>query len=188
MKENGMKTIMLCAVTGAALVLSGCSGEKPAEVASASDVAAMSVPRGDVITEVAAADLPPAVTATVLAAIPGMTIAEAQRKERDGRVYYDVEGKRPDGSDVELDILQEGNGFKVVEIQRDIAWADAPVAARMAADASGKSIVPVRVIESVENDGSVIYELFADGKPAKPSLEVRLKDGKAEVLTEEWPH
>ncbi|EGF90178.1 hypothetical protein ABI_31930 [Asticcacaulis biprosthecium C19] len=183
-----MKTMMWCAVAGAAFVLVGCNGEKPAEIASESDVAAMSVTAGDLITEVAAADLPPEVTATVLKAIPGMTIAEAQRKERDGRVYYDVEGKRPDGSDVELDLLQEGDAFKVVEIQRDIAWADAPADVRAVAEASAKTVAPVRVIESKESDGSVIYELFAEGKPVKPSLEVRVKDGKAEVLTEEWPH
>jgi hypothetical protein len=183
-----MKTMMWCAVAGAALVLAGCSNEKPADIASASDVAEMSVTAGDVITDVASADLPPEVTATVLKTIPGMTISEAKRKERDGRVYYDVEGKRPDGSDVELDLLQDGEAYKVVEIQRDIAWAEAPADVRAAAEASAKAVAPVRVIESKESDGSVIYELFADGKPVKPSLEVRVKDGKAEVLTEEWPH
>jgi hypothetical protein len=46
----------------------------------------------------------------------------------------------------------------------------------------------VRVIESTQTDGSVIYELFAQGAPEKPSLEVRVTDGKAEVLEEEWKH
>ncbi|ESQ76807.1 hypothetical protein [Asticcacaulis sp. AC402] len=183
-----MKTKMWCIAAGAGLVLAGCTNEKPAEVASASEVAEMSAPAGDIITDMTAADLPPGVTATVLKAIPGMTISAAKRKERDGRVYYDVEGKRPDGSDVELDLLQDGAAFKVVEIQRDIAWADAPADVRAAAKASAKTVTPVRVIESKESDGSVIYELFADGKPAKPSLEIRVKDGKPEVLTEEWPH
>ncbi|ESQ92126.1 hypothetical protein ABAC460_04365 [Asticcacaulis sp. AC460] len=183
-----MKTMMWYAVAGAAVALAGCTNEKPADIASASEVAEMSALAGDIITDVAAADLPPEVMATALKAIPGMTISEAKRKERDGRVYYDVEGKRPDGSDVELDLLQDGTAFKVVEIQRDIAWADAPADVRATAEASAKTVVPVRVIESIESDGSVIYELFAEGKPAKPSLEVRVKDGKAEVLTEEWPH
>jgi hypothetical protein len=34
----------------------------------------------------------------------------------------------------------------------------------------------------------VIYELFADGQPATPALEVRVVDGRAEVLKEAWPH
>ena len=51
-----------------------------------------------------------------------------------------------------------------------------------------KAFEPVRVIESTQTDGSVIYELFAAGAPEKPSLEVRVTDGKAEVLKEEWMH
>ena len=117
-----------------------------------------------------------------------MTIKEAQRKARENRVYFDIEGNRPDGSEVELDVLEKDGKFEVVEIQRDIAWADAPASVKAVAEASGKSIAPVRVIESAQPDGTIIYELFAEGKPAKPSLEVRLKDGKADVLTEEWPH
>jgi hypothetical protein len=46
----------------------------------------------------------------------------------------------------------------------------------------------VRVIESTQNDGAVIYELFAPGQPKTPALEVSWKDGKAKVLTEAWPH
>jgi hypothetical protein len=60
--------------------------------------------------------------------------------------------------------------------------------AREAAAASEKTFEPVRVIESTQTDGSVIYELFAAGAPEKPSLEVRVVEGKAEVLKEEWLH
>ncbi|MDC7682970.1 hypothetical protein PQU92_06765 [Asticcacaulis sp. BYS171W] len=132
----------------------------------------------------AAVDLPEGVRSAAIAAIPGLTIAEFERKEREGRVYYDVEGTRPDGSAVELDLLQEGEAYKVVEIQRDIDWATAPALVRAAV----KGLTPVRVIESTQTDAAVIYELFAEGKPEKPSLEVRWKDGQAQVLKEEWPH
>jgi hypothetical protein len=159
-----------------------CSPQKAAETP------ASSIASGDIITELAAADIPEGAKAVALAAIPGMTVKEAQRKVRGDRVYFDIEGHRPDGSEVELDVLEKGGGFEVVEIQRDIAWTDAPASVKAAADASGKSVKPVRVIESAQPDGTIIYELFADGKPAKPSLEVRLKAGKADVLTEEWPH
>jgi hypothetical protein len=135
-----------------------------------------------------AATLPPEVVSVVMNAVPGIQIEAAERKEREGRVYYDVEGKRPDGSEVELDLLQEGAAYKVVEIQRDIPWNEAPESARSAAAASGKAFEPVRVIESTQTDGSLIYELFAEGAPEKPSLEVRITDGKAEVLKEEWMH
>ncbi|UDF02662.1 hypothetical protein [Asticcacaulis sp. AND118] len=177
-------------VLGAAVALAGCSDSDtvaPYASATASSEAASEAATvsGDVITELTAAELPEGVTRVVRAAVPGMTIAEAQRKERDGRVYFDVEGKRSDGSEVELDVLEEAGAFKVVEIQRDIAWNTAPALVQAAA---GKAIVPVRVIESAQPDGTIIYELFAEGKPAKPSLEVKWKDGKAEVLTQEWPH
>jgi hypothetical protein len=132
----------------------------------------------------ALAQAPADVAAAVKKAMPQMKIVEAELKEREGRRYYDVEGTLPDGSEIELDLLQTPQGWQVVEIQRDIAWntAPAPVIA-----AAGKA-KPVRVIESKQTDGSIVYELFAAGKPATPSLEVMWKDGKAKVLTEAWPH
>jgi hypothetical protein len=135
------------------------------------------------ISEVTAATLPPALTAVVQEAVPGMQVVEAERKEREGRIYYDIEGKRPDGSEVELDILQEGEGFRLVEIQRDLAWAAVPANVQAAVRAKPDAFTPERVIESTQPDGSVIFELFAPGKPTDPAMEVRVKDGKAEVLT-----
>ena len=99
-----------------------------------------------------------------------------------------MEGARPDGSEVELDVLNENGEYKVVEIQRDIPWSEAPEEARTAAASSSRPFEPVRVIESKQTDGAVIYELFTEGAPEKPALEVRVVDGKAEVLKEEWPH
>lgn len=140
------------------------------------------------VTEVAVKDIPAAVVALVKAAAPTMTIKEAELKERAGRRYYDVEGVTSDGSEIEFDLLEKNGGWEIVETQRDIAWASAPKVVRDAAAASGKAIAPVRVIESRQADGMVIYELFAAGKPGEPSMEVSLKDGQAKVLTEVWPH
>jgi len=140
------------------------------------------------INDLSASEIPDAVRAIVLAAVPDITIAGAQRKARDGRVYFDVEGELPDGSEIELDILDTANGPEVVEIQRDMDWADIPALARDAAIAAKADVAPVRVIESRQTDESIIYELFADGQPADPAMEVRVKDGVAEVLSERWPH
>ena len=130
------------------------------------------------------ASIPPAVVAAVHAAQPGMTITQAELKEREGRRYYDVEGE-VNGEEIELDLLETNGAWAVVEIQRDIAWASAPANVRAAAG----DVSPVRVIESRQAaDGSIVYELFAAGKPAEPSLEVMLKDGEAKVLSERWPH
>jgi hypothetical protein len=140
------------------------------------------------ITPVAAKDLPAAVVSLVKAAAPGLTIKEAEFKEREDRRYYDVEGHMPDGSEIEFDLLQKNGKWEIVETQRDVAWADAPKIVRDTAAAYGKAIKPVRVIESKQADGMLIYELFAEGKPEEPSMEVSLKDGQAKVLAEVWPH
>ena len=140
------------------------------------------------ITPVVAADLPPAVVAVVTAAAPGLKIKAAEFKEREDRRYYDVEGVLPDGAEIEFDLLQTGETWKIVETQRDIAWTATPQPVRDAAVKAVPRIAPVRVIESTEDDGQVIYELFAEGQPKAPALEVSWKGGKAKVLTEAWPH
>src|SRR3546814_11028352 len=44
---------------------------------------------------------------------------------------------------------------------RDIAWADAPAPVRAAAAAPADAFTPARVIESTQEDGTIVYELFA---------------------------
>ncbi|MFC4441210.1 PepSY domain-containing protein [Caulobacter henricii] len=136
------------------------------------------------ITPVAAADLPPGVLSVVLKAAPGLKVIEAELKEREDRRYFDVEGVLPGGAEIEFDLLERNGAWEIVETQRDIAWTEAPAAVQTAA---GKAR-PVRVIESTQNDGRVIYELFAAGQPKTPALEVSYKDGVAKVLAEAWPH
>ena len=141
------------------------------------------------VTEVDPAALPGDVVAAARAAVPGLHIAEAELKVREGRRYYDVGGHRPDGAEVELDMLEREGGWTVVEIQRDIAWSTAPEAVRAAAAPVWRGSPPVRVIESRQAEGGeVIYELFTQGQPATPALEVMWKDGRASVLKETWPH
>ncbi|WP_222926986.1 PepSY domain-containing protein [Sphingomonas gilva] len=177
---------MRVALIAGALALAGCSGGDANETAAANGV----LPPGPVTnaSAVAGEAVPAEVRALAEQTVPGMTIAEAERKEREGRVYYDVEGTRPDGSEVELDMLEEKGAFRVVEIQRDIAWSEAPAAAIAAARAAAGAFAPERVIESTQTDGTVIYELFAPGRTDEPAMEVRMKDGKAELLGERWAH
>ena len=142
----------------------------------------------DVVVNIAPAELPTSARSAIEAAVPGMQIAGIERKEREGRVYLDVEGTRPGGEEVELDLLAEGGNWRVVEIQRDIAWSAVPSSVRRAVEASGRVIDPVRVIESRQTDGTIVFELFAPSDPKRPSLEVRLANGRATILREEWPH
>ena len=168
-------------MAGLVLALAGCgdaTGEAAAEKAGLADGPKAAVAAVD------AADVPAGVRAVVLAKVPDLTIDQAERKARGGLIFYDVEGMRDDGSAVEIDVIEERGAYRVVEVQRDIAWADAPAAVRAAADSAPDHFVPERVIESAQNDGMVIYELFASGKADAPAAEVNWKDGKAMLRSE----
>lgn len=80
-------------IAGAALTLLACS--KPSEDAAAPPPAASVEQTGiqTTVTKVDVSELPPELLSIVTNAIPGMQIEGAERKEREGRVYYDVEGK-----------------------------------------------------------------------------------------------
>ena len=172
-----MRGQALCA---ALLALAGCG---KADAPAAPEKSVLAEGPAATIDDVAAADLPPAVRSAVLARVPGMKIAEAERKERGGKIFYDVEGTRPDGSEVELDLIEEAGAWRVVEMQRDIAWADAPAPVRAVAAVAADAFTPARVIESTQNDGTIVYELFAPGKADEPAAEVNWKDGKAMLRT-----
>lgn len=180
-------TVPLLALTAA---LAACSPE--AETGNAAPADNGVLPQGPetAIRNVAAAELPAGLAELVEATVPGMTIGEAERKEREGRIYYDVEGARPDGSEIEIDVLQGADGkLTAVEVQRDIDWATAPEPVRAAAAAKQDAFTPERVIESRQVEGgATIYELFAPGRKDEPAMEVRWQGGKAEVLGERWAH
>lgn len=143
---------------------------------------------GVVITGVPVDETPADVRALAEGAAAGFVIGEVQKKVRDGRTYFDVEGELPDGSELEFDILMTEAGPEIVETQRDLAWFDVPGEVRAVAEASAPGLVPARVIESTQADGLVIYELFAPGAPADPSMEVSFGEGGAKVLDARWPH
>lgn len=179
-----MKSLWTVTICTVAASLAGCQGKNEAGEAASDQKPGIAT----TTTDLEVSDLPPDLLTTVADAVPGIKVTGAQRKEREDRVYYDVEGQRPDGTEIELDVLKEAVGYSIVEIQRDIPWSEAPEFVRSAAAASEQTFEPVRVIESRQTDGSVIYELFAEGAPQKPSLEVRAVGDKAEVLKEEWKH
>lgn len=134
-------------------------------------------------------DVPEAVVDAALAARPSFEIAEAEYETRDGREYYDLGGRLPDGSEVELDMMLDGDSWRVVEVQRDVEYVAVPesVQEELAANVGGWT--PTRVIESDQGGGVVIYEFFglgADGASVKH--EVRLAEGTADFLREEWAH
>lgn len=157
---------------------------------AASALAARATPPTNrvVITNTAVDETPAEVRALAESAVEGFVIAEVQKKVRDGRTYYDVEGALPDGGELEFDILMTAAGPEIVETQRDLDWSAVPEAVRAAAKAAAPGLSPVRVIESTQTDGTVIFELFAPDAPSDPAMEVSWTDGVATVLEEPWPH
>ena len=142
----------------------------------------------DLTTEIAIKDVPTSVITLVNATRPDFTISDVLKKERDSRVYYDVEGQLSDGSEIEFDILMSASGPEIVEIQRDIAWTSVPDAARALVDgANEKGDRISRVIESTQTDGAIIYEVFIDGSSA-PKFEVWSKESNYKLLSERWEH
>jgi hypothetical protein len=131
--------------------------------------------------DVPLAQVPPEVLAAATASQPGFVPAEAEAETRDGRDYFDIGGRLADGSEVEFDIVRQGPGWEVVETQRDIVLAVAPQAVRSAAD----GFAATRVIESRQNDGLVIYELY---DPQQRKLEIKWDGKRAERLAAEWAH
>ena len=165
------------------------NGAGEAEANAASNAAGNTVATSGK-TPVPIADLPAEVLAAATAARQGFRAAEAQKEVREGRNYFDVGGTLPDGSQIEFDIMEEGGQWRVMESQRDIAFAAAPDAVRAAAVQHDAAMVPTRVIESDQGGGVVIYELFsaAGADPQGRKVEVKLEDGRAEVLQQEWAH
>jgi hypothetical protein len=130
------------------------------------------------------AEAPAEAVAVIQAAMPGFTIMTVEREDVDGQTEWEVAGTDAQGAPYEFDIMQSSAGWSVLEIQRDIAWQDAPQAVRDAVAAAPNGFEPVRVIESRQPvDGSVVYELFTVEQPAHQAvMEVRVMDGEAAVM------
>ncbi|MEP6342569.1 MAG: hypothetical protein ABJ275_04575 [Maricaulaceae bacterium] len=159
--------------------LMACAAETEAPRPSAAEV-----------TNIALADVPENVKAAASAMRADFTMTEVLRKRRDDRVYFDVEGELPNGDEIEFDILMTDAGPQVVEIQRDISWETVPKDARDLVNGASKDGAAVaRIIESQQTeDGSIIYEVFIEGKPSDPHFEVQVKDGQALLLKQRAIH
>lgn len=154
-----MRTFVLIA----ALFAAACSPAEQATDAPADD----------------ALPVPPEIAAVVSDAMPGVVITSGAS---DGAGEYEVTGTL-DGNEYEFDLLGPEGGWRVVEVQRDIAWGDAPQAVRDLVATSPNAFLPERVIESGQpGDGGIVYVLFAAGAPETPALEVRYFDGAAAVV------
>lgn len=130
------------------------------------------------------AQVPGPVLAAARAARPGFTPAGAEAETREGRRYFDVEGRLPDGSEIEFDIMEENGAWRVVETQRDIAFGAVPAPVQAAARAQDPALAPTRIIESTQADGLIIFEVYQGERKIELSWDGR----EARVLDREWQH
>ena len=171
-----------------AFTMGGCGENAATEEAAAApetEIGASLNEKSDVSID----EVPEAVLAAARAVRPDITYTEAEKETRNGVTYYDVGGEDVNGQEVELDIMQDGDGWRVVEVQRDISFDETPDAVKAALLAAAPGAEPARIIESDQTDGVIIYEFYtrdADGAEAK--YEVKLENGEAEFLDEEWAH
>lgn len=141
-------------------------------------------------SKVALDQVPAEVLQAAMRVRQGVTVTEAEAETREGRRYFDIAGTLPDGSEIEFDIMEEGGSWRVVETQRDMPFAEVPEPVRAASAKADAKFAPTRVIESTQQDGIVIYELFgpAGGDPQGRKVEIKWDGSKAEMLTKEWAH
>lgn len=164
----------------AAIFLNACSAEPDAAARTIDASGKQAVSLGD---------LPEGVVEAVSEARPGLVIAEAEYETRNGAEYYDVGGTTPEGSEIELDLTQIDGRWTVVESQRDIADSETPAQVRNALYAAKPDFKIVRIIESDQGDGVVIYEFYQENSDgAREKAEVKFEAGVAALLETEWRH
>ena len=140
-------------------------------------------------SELDISDLLPEVLAVAQEARPDINFTEAEKELRNGVTYYDVGGIDESGAEIELDIMQDGDGWRVVEIQRDISFDETPDIVRAVLLERVPGVSPDRIIESDQTDGVIIYEFFTRSEAGNETkYEVKLENGEAEFLEEEWSH
>ncbi|HWM27587.1 MAG TPA: hypothetical protein VNQ14_03940 [Woeseiaceae bacterium] len=163
------------------IVLAACGGAHPGHGQSVETT-------GKEATGLAA--VPAEVLRAARDARPELQIDSAEHEVRNGQEYYDIAGKMPDGSELELDMTTVDGGWAVVEIQQDVSMADIPDRARQALSSANPDWVPTRIIESDQGDGVIIYEFFLGpgAGAAETKVEVKWENGAAEVLRDEWVH
>ncbi|HNP65434.1 MAG TPA: hypothetical protein PKH39_15975 [Woeseiaceae bacterium] len=133
--------------------------------------------------------VPAEVLAAAKAARPDLVISGAEFETRNGKEYYDVGGTLPDGSEWELDITRIDGVWTVAEVQRDIGMDLVPEPVSGVLETKFPGWSPNRIIESDQGDGVVVYEFFGkDTEGENTKVEVKLEEGHAELLIDEWVH
>jgi len=126
----------------------------------------------------------------VEALAPKLNINEAEKELKNGEIYIDIEGTLDTGEEIEFDLLKNGEEWKVVEIQRDLKVEQLPKSVYAVLQNNTKEFEVKRIIESIQHGKDIIiYEFYGHNtNDEEIRKEVKLENGKAELLTAEWAH
>lgn len=139
--------------------------------------------------ELALSEVPVEASMAVLELQPDFKLVAAEKEFKHGDTYIDLEGTRGNGIEVEFDLLQQGEKWVVVERQRDISLIECPVAVVNTLRKGAPGFEPVRIMESDQLNGIIIYDFFAEFEDGNVlQQEVKYEDGQASLLQEEWRH
>lgn len=135
-------------------------------------------------------DIPDNALTAIKAIEPSFTVNEVEKELKHGKTYLDVEGVLADGREIEFDMLQVADEWKVVEVQRDLVWSQLPENVSGALKQSSPDFEAKRIIESIQHGtGITVYEFYAVDSQGKESRkEVKVEGGEAVVLAKEWQH
>lgn len=113
----------------------------------------------------------------------------AEKEFKHGKVYLDVEGDLS-GSEIEFDMLQQGESWQIVEVQRDLVWEELPALVKEELSSNAPDFDAKRIIESIQHGTAItIYEFYSkDSQGVESRKEVKLEKGIARLLQEEWQH
>ncbi|WP_020398320.1 hypothetical protein [Kordiimonas gwangyangensis] len=140
-------------------------------------------------SDVAIANVPAEAMAVAREKRPALTFTKAEREMRGGHEYIDLEGHDDTGNVIELDLMHGETGWVVVEIQRDVMWEVVPTLVQEELMQNVPGIKPDRIIESDQDNGTIVYEFFVRDNAGKESkYEVSLTGEEAMFLKEEWKH
>ena len=134
-------------------------------------------------------EVPAAALAIAREKRPALEFTHAEKEMRNGHEYLDLEGHDDTGNVIELDLMHGETGWVVVEIQRDVMWEVVPTLVQETLLENVPDIKPDRIIESDQDNGTIIYEFFIrDDRGQETKYEVSLTGEDAMFLKEEWKH
>lgn len=120
------------------------------KIAAASAIVLLSV------VSTVAAECPPAVTAAVLKAHAGASIASCKNEQEDGKTQFEVKLASMTGKGISLDVTPDGS---ILMTEQSIAVSDVPPVVMKAFAAKYQATKPTRAEMQTSGDGKVTYEL-----------------------------